>query len=89
MAYLAPLGLPLIEHAEDPQLSAGVGDARRADGHAAGSRRLAASAELTMVERDIALAAETGARLHLTHLSTAAAMDAVRARQGARHAGDV
>ena len=36
------------------------------------------SAELTMVERDIALAAETGARLHLTHLSTAAAVDAVR-----------
>ena len=36
------------------------------------------SAELTVVERDIALAAETGARLHLTHLSTAAALDAVR-----------
>jgi dihydroorotase len=31
-----------------------------------------------MVERDIALAAEAGARLHLTHLSTAAAVDAVR-----------
>ena len=31
-----------------------------------------------MVERDIALAAETGARLHLTHLSTAASLEAVR-----------
>ncbi|HEY7848045.1 MAG TPA: amidohydrolase family protein, partial [Candidatus Limnocylindria bacterium] len=37
-----------------------------------------ASAEVTVVERDIALAAETGARLHLTHLSTAASLDAVR-----------
>ena len=36
------------------------------------------SAELTMVERDIALAAETGAGLHLTHLSTAASLEAVR-----------
>ena len=36
------------------------------------------SAELTVVERDIALAAETGARLHLTHLSTGAALEAVR-----------
>ena len=32
----------------------------------------------TVVERDIAIAEETGARLHLTHLSTAAGLDAVR-----------
>ena len=31
-----------------------------------------------MVERDIALAAETGGWLHVTHLSTAAALAAVR-----------
>ena len=78
MTYLAPLGLPLIEHAEDPQLAAG---ALMRGGPTATRLGLAgwpSSAELTMVERDIALAAETGARLHLTHLSTAAALDAVR-----------
>lgn len=37
-----------------------------------------ASAEVDVVERDIALAAATGARLHITHLSTAAGLDAVR-----------
>jgi dihydroorotase len=78
MAYLAPLGLPLIEHAEDPQLAAG---ALMRSGPTATRLGLAgwpSSAELTVVERDIAVAAETGARLHLTHLSTAAALDAVR-----------
>jgi dihydroorotase len=38
-----------------------------------------AHAEVAIVERDIALAEAAGARLHLTHLSTAAALDAVRA----------
>ena len=78
MGYLAPLGLPLVEHAEDPGLAAG---ALMRSGPTATRLGLAgwpASAELTMVERDIALAAETGARLHLTHLSTGAAVDAVR-----------
>jgi dihydroorotase len=78
MTYLAPLGLPLIEHAEDPQLAAG---ALMRGGPTATRLGLAgwpSSAELTVVERDIALAAETGARLHLTHLSTGASLDAVR-----------
>ncbi len=78
MAYLAPLGLPLIEHAEDPQLAAG---SLMRGGPTATRLGLAGwppSAELTVVERDIALAAETGARLHLTHLSTAASLEAVR-----------
>lgn len=78
MAYLAPLGLPLIEHAEDRELASG---ALMRGGPTATRLGLAgwpASAELTMVERDIALAAETGAQLHLTHLSTAAAIEAVR-----------
>ena len=78
MVYLVPLGLPLVEHAEDPQLAAG---ALMRGGPTATRLGLAGwppSAELTVVERDIALAAETGARLHLTHISTAAALDAVR-----------
>ena len=78
MAYLAPLGVPLVEHAEDADLA---GASLMRSGPTATRLGLAgwpASAELTVVERDIALAAETGARLHLTHLSTAAALDAVR-----------
>lgn len=55
LAYLAPLGLPLIEHAEDPALS--TGSVMRA-GETATRLGLAgwpASAELSIVDRDIAL----------------------------------
>jgi dihydroorotase len=78
LAYLAPLGLPLIEHAEDPALSAG--SVMRA-GEIATRLGLAgwpASAELSIIERDIALAHETGGWVHITHLSTAGGLDAIR-----------
>ena len=78
LAYLRTLGRPLIEHAEDATLAAG--SVMRAGPTAArlGLAGWPASAELTVVERDIALAAETGGRLHLTHVSTAASLEAVR-----------
>jgi len=75
---IGPLGVPLIEHAEDPTLAAGT---LMRSGPVATRLGLAGwppSAELVVVERDIALAEETGGRLHLTHLSTAAGLDAVR-----------
>ena len=78
LSYLAPLELPLIEHSEEPSLA--DGSVMRAGPTATrlGLAGWPASAELTMVERDLALAAEAGARLHLTHLSTAGAVEAVR-----------
>jgi dihydroorotase len=78
LAYLAPLGLPLIEHAEDSALSAG--SVMRA-GETATRLGLAgwpASAELSIVERDIALADETGGWVHFTHLSTRGGLNAIR-----------
>jgi dihydroorotase len=78
LAYLVPLGLPLIEHAEDATLAAGT--VMRAGPMATrlGLTGWPASAELTVVERDIALAEETGGWVHLTHLSTAASVEAIR-----------
>ena len=79
MAALAELGLPLMEHAEDPDLA---GDGVMRAGPVALRLGLAGwptEAEARVVERDIGLAEETGARLHVTHLSTAAALTAVRA----------
>jgi dihydroorotase len=78
MAYLAPLGLPLIEHAEEPELASGSLMRGGAVATRLGLAGWPPSAELAFVERDIALAAETGARLHLTHLSTSGALEAVR-----------
>lgn len=75
---LRALELPLIEHAEDPGLAAnGVMRA----GHVAarlGLRPWTPDAELAIVERDVARAGAGGVRLHLTHLSSAASVEAVR-----------
>lgn len=78
LAEVARLGLPLIEHAEAPQLATGV---MRAGPVATrlGLPGWDPAAETAIVERDIALAEELGARLHLTHLSAAASVAAVRA----------
>jgi dihydroorotase len=78
LSYLAGLGGVLMEHAEELTLSAGTLMRAGPTATRLGLTGWPPSAELTVVERDIALAAETGARLHLTHLSTAGAVDAVR-----------
>jgi dihydroorotase len=78
LAYLAPLGLPLVEHAEDPALSAGSVMRAGATATRLGLSGWPASAELSIVERDIALADETGSWVHFTHLSTASALEAIR-----------
>jgi dihydroorotase len=78
MQMLLALGSPLIEHAEDAGLAGG--GVMRAGPAAVrlGLPGWPAEAELAVVERDLALARSTGARVHLTHLSTAASVEAVR-----------
>jgi dihydroorotase len=82
LEQLCALGLPLIEHAEDATLA---GAAVMRAGPTATRLGLAgwpAAAELSIVERDIGLAQETGGWVHFTHLSTAAALDAIRLAKG-------
>lgn len=83
LTYLAPLALPLIEHAEDRSLADGAVMRAGPVATRLGLAGWPASAELVMVERDIALAAETGGWVHFTHLSTAASLDAVRRARAA------
>jgi dihydroorotase len=78
LAYLAPLDLPLIEHAEDATLAAGTLMRAGRTATRLGLSGWPGSAELSMVERDIGLAEETGGWIHVTHLSTAASLEAVR-----------
>lgn len=78
LTYLAPLGLPLIEHAEDSALSSGSVMRAGETATRLGLTGWPASAELSIVDRDIALAAETGGWVHFTHLSTAGGLDAIR-----------
>ncbi|MGH2483423.1 MAG: dihydroorotase [Candidatus Limnocylindria bacterium] len=78
LAYLAPLGLPLVEHAEEPNLAAGGLMRGGPTATRLGLGGWPASAELAIVERDLALAAETGGWIHFTHLATAAGLDPIR-----------
>jgi dihydroorotase len=83
LAYAGALGLPIVEHAEEPSLTDG---AEANDGFVAtvlGLRGWPAAAEEMAVARDIAVLADVlrdvpGARLHFTHVSTAGALALVR-----------
>lgn len=78
LAYAADLDLTVISHAEDQGVSGGsVATA----GETATRMGLAASpaiAEALAVARDLMLAEQTGARLHLRQVTTAAAIELVR-----------
>ncbi len=78
LAAAAKLNLPVIQHAEDTRMTR---DACMNSGPTAfrlGLRGWPGEAESTIVERDIRLAAETKGHLHVAHLSTSAALNAVR-----------
>ena len=83
LVYAGSLGLPIVEHAEDATLTAG---AEMSEGYVAtvlGLRGWPIAAEAGAVATALAVLAEAvgdepRARLHLTHVSTAAALDLVR-----------
>jgi len=88
LAYAGALGLPIVDHPEDATLTDG---AEANDGFVAtvlGLRGWPIAAEEAAVGRDLAILADVcrdvpGARLHLTHLSTGAALELVRRAKAA------
>ena len=79
LQYSTAFGLPISQHCEDPSL---VRDGHMHEGWVAtrlGLRGRPASAEETLVARDIALAELTGAHLHIAHVSTAGSVTLIRA----------
>jgi dihydroorotase len=88
IAYAGALGLPIVDHPEDATQTDG---AEANEGFVAtvlGLRGWPASAEETAVARDLAILAEVvrdvpGARLHLTHISTAGTLELVRRAKAA------
>jgi dihydroorotase len=86
LKWARELGIPIIDHCEDPSLSAGgavnegpVSDRLRVRG-------IPNASEDVCVARDLVLAEATGAHVHIAHLSTARAVEMVRAakRRGIR-----
>lgn len=78
LAAAGQLNLPVVQHAEDTRMTR---DACMNTGPTAfrlGLRGWPGEAEWSIVQRDIRLAAETKGHLHVAHLSTTAALEAVR-----------
>lgn len=78
MMYARTFDLLICQHPEEPSLA--VGGAMNA-GEAAtrlGLTGIPRQAEIMMIERDIRLVELTGGRLHIAHVSTTEAVDAVR-----------
>ncbi len=74
----AQLQVPLIQHAEDTRQTAGCTMNEGPTAFRLGLRGMPASAEGDLVERDLQLAKQAGAHLHVAHVSTAAALKAIR-----------
>jgi len=78
LEYSKMLGVPVIQHAEDPVLTA---QGSMHEGRASailGVMSMPGIAEDVIVARDILIAEYTGGHLHIAHLSTAASLELVR-----------
>ena len=73
------LGLPVIDHCEDPTLSAGGSVNEGPVAERLAVKGIPNSAEDVCLARDLVLAEATGAHLHVAHLSTVGAIGLVRA----------
>ena len=86
MDYCNSLGLPVIDHCEDPSLFAG--GVMREGPHSLrlGLKGIPAQSESICVGRDVEIASLTGARLHIAHMSTRGSLEYVRwaKKQGLR-----
>jgi dihydroorotase len=89
LAYAGMLGLPLVDHPEDPSLTEGSEANEGLISSVLGLKGWPAAAEESAVARDLALLADVvadvaGGRLHLTHLSTRGSLELVRRAKAAR-----
>ncbi len=78
LAYSKMLGVPVAQHAEDLNLSAGGCMNEGKVSAKLGVPGIPNASESVIVERDITLAELTGGHYHVLHISTREAIDAVR-----------
>jgi len=79
MEYCDSLGMPVIDHCEDPSLFAGGVMREGPQSLRLGLKGIPAQSESICVGRDVEMALLTRARLHIAHMSTRASLDYVRA----------
>jgi dihydroorotase len=78
MQYASDFDLPVIDHCEDKSLSSGGVMHEGRVSLLLGLKGMPALAEEIDAVRDILLAKETGARIHIAHVSTKGAIEAIR-----------
>jgi dihydroorotase len=78
LEYAQLFNLPVIQHCEDLNLSKGGVMHEGVYSTRLGLKGIPASAEDTMVSRDVLLAESTGGKYHVAHLSTRRAVEMVR-----------
>ena len=76
--YGRVLGLPIIDHCEDKELSDGGIINEGCLSAREGLKGIPAAAEEIMVARDLILAKLTGARIHIAHVSTCGSVELIR-----------
>ena len=80
--YAAALSLPVIDHCEDQTLADGGVMHEGWVSTRLGLKGYPAASEESMIARDIALARQTGGRVHIAHVSTAGGVGLVRGAKG-------
>ena len=78
LEYARGLGLPVIDHCEDPTLSEKACMNEGPVSTLLGLRGAPGASEAMVVERDVLLAELTGGHVHIAHISTAASLDSIR-----------
>lgn len=79
LSYAATFDLLIVQHPEEPRLAH---NGQMNEGEMStrlGLAGIPAAAEVMMIERDLRLVEMTGARYHAAHVTTAAAIEAIRA----------
>jgi len=78
MEYCDSLGLPVIDHCEDPSLFAGGVMREGPQSLRLGLKGIPSQSESICVGRDVEVALLTGARLHIAHMSARRSLEYVR-----------
>jgi dihydroorotase len=84
LSYARTFDLLVMQHPEEPSLASGGAMSEGEVATRLGLPAIPPVAELIMVERDLRLAEITGGRLHIAHVSTEAAITAIRAAKARR-----
>lgn len=79
LKYAATFGLPVISHSEDKTISRGGVVNEGENATAAGLRGIPRAAESSAIAREVLLAKEADAPIHIAHVSTSESVEIIRA----------